>query len=403
MIGPHVHFLDLALEITAIPILAAAAYLALLALAAGWRAPLAGARWHRFDVIIPAHDEGGGIEATVRSVLAVDYPTDLYRVLVVADNCSDSTADRARAAGARLLERHDDTRRGKGYALELAYRASCTEGFADAVVVIDADSVASGNLLTAFSAHLEQGQEAMQAEYGIRNPNASWRTRLMVVAFALFHTTRSRARETLGLSCGLRGNGMCFSTALLRRVAPSAFSVVEDIEYGLALGRAGVRVAHVGEAAVLGDMPATGRDASSQRARWEGGRWRLARQHVPSLLREAIARRDIVLLDLAADLLVPPLTTLTALAAGGGALALVAYLAGAASLTPLILWSLATLCLIVYVTRALIVTEMGWSAVGALMWVPVYAIWKLVVLTRPSTRPVSWVRTSRSHDIPKNT
>ena len=99
---------------------------------------------------------------------------------------------------------------------------------------MDADTLVSPNLLRAFAARLDAGAAAVQARYGVRNPDASWRTRLMAIAFALFHDLRSLGRERLGLSAGLRGNGMCFSTRLLREVPHQAFSVVEDLEYGLA-------------------------------------------------------------------------------------------------------------------------------------------------------------------------
>jgi cellulose synthase/poly-beta-1,6-N-acetylglucosamine synthase-like glycosyltransferase len=393
--GPRV--LEWVLGLAALPVACASAYLGLLAVVARRRLAPADAHAHRFDVIVPAHDEEGGITATVRSLLQVDYPADSFRVLVVADNCTDATAERARAAGARVLVRVDDARRGKGFALAHAYRVSVDAGFADAVVVVDADSVVTPNLLAAFSAHLGLGQEAMQAEYGVRNPSASWRTRLMVVALALFHTVRSRAREALGVSCGLRGNGMCFSTALLRRVPAAAFSIVEDIEYGIALGRAGVRVAYVEEASVLGEMPTRSRDSRSQRERWEGGRWSLARTYVPTLLRESFVRRDPVLLDLAADLLVPPLAVIS-LASGIGLVgAATAHLWGGASVVPLAMWSVSAGGIAVYVTRGALLAG-GWRALRTLAWAPVYVAWKLTLWLRPTSGRGAWVRTIRYDD-----
>ena len=81
---------------------------------------------------------------------------------------------------------------------------------------------------------------------------------MMTIALATFHGVRSLARERLGLSCGLRGNGMGFSKAVLRANPYSAFSIVEDLEYGLQLGYAGFRVQYVHEASVLGQMVVDG-------------------------------------------------------------------------------------------------------------------------------------------------
>ena len=121
-------------------------------------------------------------------------------------------------------------------------------------MVVDADTVVSRNLLSAFAARFERGASAVQADYGVRNPHASWRTRMMAIALAAFHGVRSAARERLGLSCGLRGNGMAFTKALLHAHPPAAFSIVEDLEYGIQLGYAGIRVEYVPEARVLGQM-----------------------------------------------------------------------------------------------------------------------------------------------------
>src|SRR5512142_2854018 len=72
-------------------------------------------RHPRFTFVVPAHNEASGIARTVRSLLSVDYPTDKFSVLVVADNCTDGTKEQADLAGARVIERNDTSKRGKGY------------------------------------------------------------------------------------------------------------------------------------------------------------------------------------------------------------------------------------------------------------------------------------------------
>src|SRR5688572_20949300 len=111
--------IDLVLTLIALPGLLAALYLGVLALVARRESgPAASSSSLRFDIVVPAHDEEEGIAATVASLLDIDYPRERFRVLVVADNCADATADRAAAAGAQVLVREDAELRGKGYALE---------------------------------------------------------------------------------------------------------------------------------------------------------------------------------------------------------------------------------------------------------------------------------------------
>ncbi len=189
-------WLSLTLALCALPVMACSGYLGVLTVLslANRPSPRSGSAPYRFAVVVPAHDEARGIAATVASLLELDYPRALFRVIVVADNCTDATAERSLLAGAEVLEREDAERRGKGHALAFAFDRLARERWADAVVVVDADTIASRNLLTAFAARLAEGDSAIQARYGVRNPDASWRTRLMTIAFAMFHELRSRAR-----------------------------------------------------------------------------------------------------------------------------------------------------------------------------------------------------------------
>ena len=379
-----------AIALSSIPALAATGYLATLTAFSKAKEPppkVDPSKLPFFDVIVPAHDEEQNIAATVVSLLAVEYPRNRFRVVVVADNCSDRTAERAREAGADVIERVDAEKRGKGYALHRAFEETLARGEADAVVVVDADTRVTKNLLDAFARRIAAGEAAVQAEYGVRNPDASWRTRLMVIAMSLFHTVRSNGRERLGVSCGLRGNGMAFSCAVLREVPHDAFSIVEDVEYGIRLGEKGHRVAYASEAAVLGEMVSSGDAAKSQRQRWERGRDELAKKHGWRLLKRGVLEKNAMLFDLGADLLVPPLSKI-------GVWIVVGLSASAVTMSfAIIPWSAAALMMGAYVARGVQLTRLGPRAVLDLAWAPVYVVWKLGLSA--SGQPSAWVRTTR--------
>ena len=388
--------IDLVLGALALPALCVSGYLFFLAVCSRRRTAPAPA-WPalRFDLVVPAHDEEAGIARTVRSLLAVDYPRGLRRVLVVADNCTDQTAARARAAGAEVLVRDEPALRGKGYALAHAFGHSLRQDFADAVVVVDADSVVPPNLLHAFAARLSQGAQAVQAGSAVLNANDSWRTQLMALGFALFNRVRSLARENLGLSCGLRGNGMCLSAALLRAHPAQAFSLVEDLEYGLALGRAGVRVHYADETSVASVMVSSRAAAGSQRRRWELGRFALARRLALPLLRESAQTSSGLLLDLALDLLVPPLSLVVLYLALGLAVSAVATGFSGAFL----LWLSSVALVAVYVVRGWALSGIGLRGLGALLQIPRYVLWKTLLVWKSSDAS-GWVRTAREEPWP---
>ena len=96
---------------------------------------------------------------------------------------------------AEVLERQNQELRGKGYALAFAFEKLLAEGTTDAVVVVDADTIVSAHLLDAYAARLAAGAVAVQAHYGVQNPNASWRTRLMRIALAMFHQVEQQVED----------------------------------------------------------------------------------------------------------------------------------------------------------------------------------------------------------------
>ena len=379
-----------------VPTTASCLYLLILTLASARRAdPARAAHSPFFDVIVPAHNEAAGIQQTVASLQRLDWPADRFRIVVIADNCTDETAARAREAGAFVIERHNEVERGKGYALAHAFNWSRADGKAQAVAVVDADSEASSNLLQAFAARLTNGSHAVQAHYGVLNAHAAWRTRLMAIALGSIHKLRSRARERLGLSCGIRGNGWCVTHALLDRIPYRAFSLVEDVEFGVELGLAGDRVAYSDEAQVDGEMVTTESAARSQRQRWEGGRLGLIRNRVPALLRHAVLGPSFICLDLALDLLILPLSYIVLSSAT--LLVLTSALALSAS-TPLrALWPAIAvfncLALAAYVGRGWALSGVGMQGLKDLARVPGFIFWKLRLLVAPKSS--AWVRTTR--------
>jgi cellulose synthase/poly-beta-1,6-N-acetylglucosamine synthase-like glycosyltransferase len=384
-----------AIVILTVPAVFASLYLLAATLLSAEMAPAPKApRTLYFDVIVPAHNEAQVIARTLDSLRDLDWPADRFRVVVVADNCDDATATIARACGAHVIERNDAQRRGKGYALSYAFEISQRDKLADAVVVVDADSVVSANLLEAIAARILQGAHAVQVHYGVLNAQAGWRTRLIAIAMTAIHKVRSRARERLGLSCGIRGNGWCVTHALLQRLPYRAFSLAEDIEFGIDLGMRGYRVNYADEAHVDGEMVTNARSAGSQRERWERGRFLLIRTRTMALLSVALKQRSRVCLDLALDLLVVPLSYVTLNIVALGLLAAL----GGLLYPPLhsAIWIAAgcAVSIFLYVMRGWQLSRVGWRGLIDLLWVPVFIVWKILVALR-SRRSLEWIRTER--------
>lgn len=384
-----------ALFLMQIPAALMVLYLDVLSIAALlWRRhPAPAQRRRRFAILIPAHDEEILLPRLLDSLNTLEYPRELYDVHVVADNCTDRTAALGVAGGATVHERGDDSLRGKGYALRwLLRQLQQRDASYDACVVFDADSVASPNFLVVMNAHLERGDVVIQAYYGVLNGEETWPAALRYVALALFNGLRPRGRDALGLSAGLRGNGMCFAAPIVERYGWEAFTLAEDAELHLQLVSAGIRVSYAADAVVLAEMPTTLRQARSQNVRWERGRLQMLRAFGPRLLAEGLRQRDLVRLDAVAEQLVPPLSVLTGVT--------VCACLGTTLLRARAARRLAALVLLGqtgYVVAGLRLAKAGPRAYAALLWAPLYVAWKIWVyaVSAIGIRDERWVRTAR--------
>ena len=358
----------------------------------------------RFAVVIPAHDEEGSVAATVASCLRLEDPGAGYAVVVVADNCSDRTAEVARAAGAHVLERFDDVDKSKGHALRYYFErpeADRPGGAFDAVVVVDADTLVDAHLLKSFADELARGRDWLQCYYTVSNPSASWRTELLTLAFALSNGVWPRGMDRLGLGATLKGNGMCFSKRGLDRVPFRAAGLVEDLEFSWTLRVAGERVGYVGGARVYGEMVSRGGEAATgQRRRWEAGRRALRGRFTGPIMGSKVINLWRKLMYVV-ELRTPPLVEL---AGWLGAASLVHVPAATGMrMAGLSLW-LATphaamwLTLLAYVLSPVAAAGLPARYLLSLGQVPRYAAWKLLAAT--GRAPAAWVRTRREGSGP---
>ncbi len=270
---------------------------------------------HTFAILIPAHDEEEVLPATLRACADLDYPADRFTLYVVADNCTDRTAEVAAAAGAVVLERRDE-RRGKGQALAWALERVLPDGD-DAVIVLDADCRLDRHALRAFNERLSAGDAVLQASYVAANPEDSAISYAVAVGNLLENDLFYAPKSRLGLAVLLRGTGMVFRRDVLERHPWRAHSVTEDTEYTLELLRAGVRMRFLAHTRVVSDFPAHAGQLRVQRQRWAAGNLRFGKAQALRLMAEGIATGRGALLDLGWTLLVlsRPLVLAEALAA----------------------------------------------------------------------------------------
>jgi cellulose synthase/poly-beta-1,6-N-acetylglucosamine synthase-like glycosyltransferase len=211
---------------------------------------------------------------------------------------------------------------------------------------------------------------------------------LMNVALLAFNVLRPRGRERLGLSVGILGNGFALTSDTLRAVPHDTHSVVEDLEYHLRLTRAGKAVRFADRTTVRAKMPTSSSASGTQRARWEGGRMRMIREQVPSLMADVVGGR-IRMVEPLLELLLLPLAFQTALL----------LFALTLPLSPVRWYAAVALGVIAaHVCAAITVGGGAVSDLMALAFAPCYVVWKLALapaITRAARKDTEWVRTAR--------
>jgi cellulose synthase/poly-beta-1,6-N-acetylglucosamine synthase-like glycosyltransferase len=269
---------------------------------------------NRIAVLIPAHDESKGLLPTLADV----KPQILFgdRLLVVADNCTDDTADVARIHGAEVIERNDRSRRGKGYALDFGLWHLSLDP-PEIVIMIDADCRVASGAIDEITKVCAQTRRPVQALY-LMSPPADAQINYQVADFAwrVKNSLRPAGLRALGLPCQLMGTGMAFPWDVIRAADLATGSIVEDLRLGLELARSGHPPIFCPSAMVTSQFASSARAARSQRKRWEHGHLHTIATTVPKLLSRAIVDRDVNLLALTLDLSVPPLSLLAGLVGG---------------------------------------------------------------------------------------
>jgi cellulose synthase/poly-beta-1,6-N-acetylglucosamine synthase-like glycosyltransferase len=349
-------------------------------------------------IIVPAHNEAPIVAQTLRSIAPQLDAHD--RVIVIADNCSDTTAAVARAEGAEALERVDAARRGKGYALDFAVR-HLEHHPPNVVIVVDADCQVGPGSIDRLARRCAASARPVQARYRLRAPDdAGIGTRMKEFACALKNETRPLGLHNLGLPCQLMGSGMAFPWSVIRTARLASAEIVEDLQLGIELARARKAPLFCPAAEVTSELPASSEGLQSQRARWEHGHLATIVREGPRLLLGSLVRANWGGAALAVDLMVPPLALLLLLIGAHWLISLLLF-AASKTLLPLLGSSLAAALLTGSVLLAWLRDGRELLPFGALAFAPIYALGKTQLYARfLRGRQQGWVRSRRNHEAP---
>ncbi len=349
-----------------------------------------------FLIMVPAHNEASVIGATVKRLQALDYPTDQFSIHIIADHCTDDTAEVARQAGAIVYERNEGPRTGKGAALFWLFKKILENHPCNAVVLFDADTRVDPAFLRVMDWRISQGDQVIQGQHIIGNADQGWFPALTWAMFMIDNRFQNLGRTNLGWSAKNMGDSICFSVDVLRQVGWGE-GLAEDYHLRLKLLLKGIRIAYEPAAIGYGEAPINWVIARAQRARWLRGTSDASQPFVKRLLIEGMKKRNLAMLDGALQASLPSYSTLSLVSM----IVLVVhvpitYLIKPISLWPNIsAWAAVVGTLVIYPLVGLALEHAPIKAYFIILSGPYFILWRswLAFISRFGGKQVTWIRT----------
>lgn len=274
---------------------------------------------HRFAVLIPARNEETVIGGLLESIRRQDYPLDLISVYVIADNCTDHTAECAEKFGARVIRRFNQVQVGKGYALDYALKQIQKEkgiAYYDGFLVFDADNVLDPHYFSAMNETFSQGYEILTSYRNSKNYGTNWLT----AGYGLWFIRESRflngARMKAGTSCAISGTGFLVSSKVIQEDKGWKYHLLtEDIEFSTDHIIRGYKIGYCKDAVLYDEQPVTFRASWNQRLRWTKGFYQVFAHYGRGLLGGIFKKHSFQCYDMLMVIAPATLITLTSFTA----------------------------------------------------------------------------------------
>jgi cellulose synthase/poly-beta-1,6-N-acetylglucosamine synthase-like glycosyltransferase len=344
-------------------------------------------------VLVPAHNEAMGIDQTLATIMP-QLPEN-GQIIVIADNCTDTTAAVARQAGAKVIERHNPQLRGKGYALDFGIQHLANHP-PEVVVFVDADCNLLPGSLHALAQQTQIRQRPCQAVYLMEKPQQpSTKDGISALAFRVKNLVRPLGLWRLGQPCLLTGTGIALPWSSISQVDLASGHIVEDMKLGLDLALAGYAPQLCPPAQVLSRLPEGEQAATTQRTRWEHGHLKVMLEYAPKLFGQTLAQRRLDLLALGLEISILPISLLVIVA-----LTMLGITGLGSWLTqnwlPFQTTAIATAAIGSAISLAWLRFGRADLSLKQLVSIPFYLLWKIPLYLQFLVKPQQdWVRTER--------
>lgn len=265
------------------------------------------ARNRHFAIVIPSPKNEQLISKSLYSVFGLIYPKNLYDVIVIADNISEDVANNAREMGAIVLKQNSSSRVKKNHELQWVFEWILQGNeLYDAILVIESDSLVSGNYLDVMNYYLDNENTVIQSSNLILPQAGLQGNEVRQFSFLLYNLVKPMDQKVLGFNMGLRGNGICFTTQTLRENPWIPDSLADDAGFGLLLQLKGIKVGFAHEAILLTEMSPKSKNSNFKQKRWNS-RISVIKRYVPKLVKAIFQHKSLSYFKNLLNLIIPSL------------------------------------------------------------------------------------------------
>lgn len=295
------------------------------------------AKNHRFAVLISARNESAVIANLLESIKNQTYPSELVDVFLVADNCTDNTAEIARNCGVNVYERFDKVKVGKGYALNYALKninEEYGENYFDAYFVFDADNVLDPTYIEEMNKTFSDGYKIITSYRNSKNYGDNW----ISAGYALWFLRESKflnyPRMLLNTSCAISGTGFMFSKEVIKDANGwNYYLLTEDIEFTADHVTRDYKIGFCKNAVLYDEQPNQFKQSVRQRMRWAKGYFQVFSNYGTRLIKGTL-KNNFSCFDMSMTIMPALILTVCNIAVNGTAL--LAGLIAGVSVTPIL-------------------------------------------------------------------
>lgn len=243
--------------------------------------------YHKYAILVAARNEEAVIGRLIESIKNQDYKGEPVKIFVVADNCTDNTADVARELGAICYERTDSEHRTKGFALQ--YLVECIrkdygiESF-EGYFIFDADNLLKKDYISRMNDSFDLGEKIITSYRNTKNFDDNWISASYAIHWLRTIRNEHRARSVFRLATRIQGTGFLFANELIKD-GWNYTGLTEDRAFCADAVAKGYKISYNNDAQFYDEQPVSIKIAMRQRIRWAKGHLQAFTETGPTLFK----------------------------------------------------------------------------------------------------------------------